>query len=66
MFESAKSKLGRAQHHFANLVETFGRFKAEKPYRFVVDQNDEGGKPCIKVVFDKPIPDAIPLIIPRM
>ena len=63
MFESAKQKIHRADHHISDLERQFAAFVAEKPHRLVIETDAISGDTFLRLRFLKPIPPAFALII---
>lgn len=63
MFESAKLKLKRADHHIADLEREFKAFVSSKPYTCGVHNDSDTGKVFVEIVLNDLFPEAIPVII---
>jgi len=63
MFESAKLKVERADHHITQLQIGFNRFSDRNPHTLSVGKNHETGNPTIRIRFRDPMPETFALII---
>jgi len=63
MFDSAKQKVERANHHMADIEGQFAAFIASKPHTFVVEHDDNTGILRIRIEFRKQLPSTFALII---
>ncbi|MCH7916033.1 MAG: hypothetical protein IH856_23845 [Deltaproteobacteria bacterium] len=63
MFESARLKIKRADHHISDLEAEFAEFVATKPHRFVVHNDPHTEQIQIRVRFAKHLPETLSLII---
>jgi hypothetical protein len=63
MFESARSKLARAEHHISDLKGQFEGFVKRKPHRFSVKHDEETGQPVVQIRFVESVPDTFAVVI---
>ncbi|RIA55039.1 hypothetical protein [Dichotomicrobium thermohalophilum] len=63
MFESAKLKVERADHHIAELESAFMRFVERNPYTLSFGKNHATGSPAVRIRFGKELPETFALII---
>ena len=63
MFDSAKQKIVRAEHHIGDLEVQFAAFVAERPHRFSIQIDPATGHLAIGVRFVKGLPDHFAAII---
>jgi len=63
IFDSAKQKIERANHHMADIEGQFAAFIASKPHRFVIERDDNTGTMSMRIELGKQLPGTFALII---